>query len=219
MGNLISSIQHLVVIIFTTVTTAVMVILPFHKPSVHPNPSSKQETQIKKEATSSANVLGANQTDSANQKTELKPKQSSSSTANPTSPSTNAQTSQNNTNNNAPGQQSSPQSTLPAVNNIYIIVPTQTPAPTAMPIPTTTFTPAPTQAQPSAPTLDQITRAQEQAQIDSIRGGQTIKLADLKPQMSVWLNTFNLPQGYPLSKDFMVNHILDDLQNYQGVVQ
>ncbi len=232
MGNLISGIQHFVI---TIATIVIMVIVPFYKPSVNQNTTSKQEVQIKKEATSSANVLGASQTDSTNQKAVLNLKISSSPTANPTSPSTYIQapqptqniSSQSNTNNNVPGQQSSSQSTLPVVNNIYIIAPTQTPVPTAIPIPTSTpyptsaptSTPAPTQAQPSAPTLDNLTRAQMQAQIDSIRGGQTIKLADLKPQMSAWLNTFNLPPGYPLSKDFMVNHILDDLQNYQGVVQ
>jgi len=152
MENLISSIQHnkhnLAVTIFLAVVTVAMVILPFHKPSVYPNPSSKQEAQIKKDATSSANVLGASQTDSSNQKAELKPKQSNSPTANPTSPSTHPQTSQatqnissqSNTNNNVPGQQSSSQSTPPVANTIInIIVPTQTPTsqqtPTNTPIP------------------------------------------------------------------------------------
>ena len=147
MENLTSSIQHnkhnLVVTIFFVVVTAVMVILPFHKPSVYPNPSSKQEAQIKKDATSSANVLGASQTDSSNQKAELKPKQSNSPTANPTSPSTHPQTSQatqnissqSNTNNNVPGQQSSSQFTPPVANTIInIIVPTQAPTSQQTPV-------------------------------------------------------------------------------------
>lgn len=51
MNNIFSGIQHFFIALVTTVTTAVMVALPFHRPPIHPTPPPQQNIQVKEEVT------------------------------------------------------------------------------------------------------------------------------------------------------------------------
>lgn len=73
MGNILISIQHFFVVVFTAVITTVTIALPFHKPLVHPTPTPKQEVQVKKESTPSAKVLGVSQEDNKIQQRSPRP--------------------------------------------------------------------------------------------------------------------------------------------------
>lgn len=61
-----------------------------------------------------------------------------------------------------------------------------------------------------------MTRSDLQEKINNIRGDNLIKLVDLTPQMKTWLDTKNLAQD-DLSHEFIRDHILDDLNSYEGI--